>query len=75
MLEAMSVRPRLFADVAECVRVLAAVRATDGYPAWWPADPAGEVGVQLGRRAVQQVAFGHPGGLPARRRAHAAGRA
>lgn len=37
MLEAMSVRSRLSGDVAECVRVLEAVRATDGYPASWGA--------------------------------------
>jgi GNAT superfamily N-acetyltransferase len=35
------VRERRPEDLAECVRALAEVHARDGYPTWWPADPAG----------------------------------
>jgi GNAT superfamily N-acetyltransferase len=37
----MTVRERRPEDLAECVRALAEVHARDGYPTWWPADPAG----------------------------------
>lgn len=37
----MTVRPRRPGDLAACVRALAAVHERDGYPARWPADPAG----------------------------------
>ena len=36
-----AIRPRRPADVPACLAVLAAVHAGDGYPARWPADPAG----------------------------------
>jgi GNAT superfamily N-acetyltransferase len=36
----MSIRVRRRDDVANCVEVLAAVHAADGYPLLWPADPA-----------------------------------
>lgn len=36
----VSVRVRLEEDFPGCVQALAAVRAADGYPTWWPADPA-----------------------------------
>ncbi len=35
------VRPRLEEDLPGCVQALAAVHAADGYPTWWPMDPAG----------------------------------
>ncbi|HUY79557.1 MAG TPA: GNAT family N-acetyltransferase [Ktedonobacterales bacterium] len=35
------IRARRPDDMADCVRVLAAVHATDGYPMRWPADPPG----------------------------------
>jgi GNAT superfamily N-acetyltransferase len=34
------VRLRQQGDIAACVRLLASVHATDGYPTRWPADPA-----------------------------------
>jgi GNAT superfamily N-acetyltransferase len=35
------IRPREAGDLDRCVRVLTAVHETSGYPANWPADPAG----------------------------------
>ncbi|HEY3733105.1 MAG TPA: GNAT family N-acetyltransferase [Streptosporangiaceae bacterium] len=37
----MLIRERSPDDLEECVRVLGEVHHTDGYPANWPADPAG----------------------------------
>ena len=41
MLATVIVRPRADEDLAGCVRVLEAVHQSDGYPTWWPSDPAG----------------------------------
>jgi GNAT superfamily N-acetyltransferase len=37
----MGVRARLDGDLVRCVRVLADVHRVDGYPTYWPEDPAG----------------------------------
>lgn len=36
----VTARPRTDDDLPACVRALEAVHASDGYPTWWPADPA-----------------------------------
>jgi len=41
MLVGVDVRPRTDEDLAGCVRALGAVHMADGYPTWWPVDPAG----------------------------------
>ncbi|WP_208092386.1 GNAT family N-acetyltransferase [Blastococcus xanthinilyticus] len=41
MLDAVEIRERTEADLPGCVAALRAVHAADGYPTWWPADPAG----------------------------------
>jgi GNAT superfamily N-acetyltransferase len=38
---ATSIRLRADDDLRECVRLLETVHRTDGYPAYWPDDPAG----------------------------------
>ena len=40
MLEGVLARPRRDDDLPGCVRALAAVHASDGYPMLWPVDPA-----------------------------------
>ncbi|MEV3962105.1 hypothetical protein AB0M34_14600 [Nocardia sp. NPDC050193] len=37
----MDIRPKALDDLPACVAVLRRVHETDGYPADWPADPAG----------------------------------
>ena len=37
----MALRPRLDDDLEPCVRLLADVHREDGYPTYWPDDPAG----------------------------------
>ncbi|MFQ6229834.1 GNAT family N-acetyltransferase [Nocardia sp. NPDC002869] len=37
----MDIRPRILDDLPSCVAALRRVHETDGYPAAWPADPAG----------------------------------
>ncbi|MGA6203688.1 GNAT family N-acetyltransferase [Nocardia testacea] len=37
----MDIRPRTLDDLPSCVAALRGVHETDGYPAAWPADPAG----------------------------------
>ena len=39
--DGVAVRQRVVNDLPDCVRALKAVHAADGYPMWWPADPAG----------------------------------
>ncbi|MEV0106734.1 GNAT family N-acetyltransferase [Nocardia sp. NPDC050799] len=39
----MDIRPRSLDDLPSCVAVLRRVHETDGYPAAWPADPAGRL--------------------------------
>ena len=41
MLVGVDVRPRTDEDLAGCIRALEAVHRSDGYPTWWPVDPAG----------------------------------
>jgi GNAT superfamily N-acetyltransferase len=37
----MALRPRREADLGDCVRLLADVHRVNGYPTYWPDDPAG----------------------------------